>query len=182
MKKIFKITGASGSGKSSATQRIFLPEQKLITTTSRNPREGERDGVDYYFYSREEFLRKLAFDEFIEHNEFANKYYGLTKEEFYSKIQKNHAYIILDSNGIETYKELFPESISIFIDIDKEESYQNMIARGDSVEKIEERMTKYEKEAAIKPYCDFVIVNRRGQFENTVEELKRIVDFISESD
>ncbi|CAJ0746953.1 20986_t:CDS:2 [Entrophospora sp. SA101] len=74
------ISGVSGVGKSEVMKRLLtyseLNSQKLITTTTRSPRSGEKDGQDYYFISREEFREGIVNNQFLEHVEYNNNYYG----------------------------------------------------------------------------------------------------------
>ncbi|PGK52524.1 hypothetical protein CN918_32585 [Priestia megaterium] len=175
MSNIYIFGGPSGVGKSVLAKRVFTPEQKLTTNTSRIIRFGEIPGIDYYFVPTERFIEMIENDEFIEYAPFANGFYGLTKTEYESKIRKDDVYIILTEQGIKTYKEKFSNCIVLYIDVDKEDALKNLRDRGESESVIEERMCRYDEEAKSKEMADYVIVNRRGFFEETVQTLKNIV-------
>lgn len=179
MNNIYIFSGPSGVGKNVTAQAVFFPEQKLITSTSRGGREGEKHGRDYYFNSLEEFLYQLSQDAFIEYDEFVGNYYGLSKKEFDTKIKQSDVYIILNAAGVKKYKKIFPDAISIFIDVDLEESILNMKERGDTEENIERRIQEYHSESECKPYCDHIILNKRGYLEETIQQVRDIISSVN---
>ena len=179
MNKIVILGGPSGGGKNVTAQAVFFPKQKLKTSTSRTPRDGEVDGVDYYFNSKEEFLHQLSQDLFIEHDYFVGNYYGLSKKEFDEKIQQSDVYIILNAAGVKKYKKIFPDAIAIFLDVDLEESILNMKERGDTEENIERRIQEYRSESECKPYCDHIILNKRGHLDETIQQVRDIISSVN---
>lgn len=91
MSKLFVISGSSGVGKGTVINGFMKrnPEFKLsISCTTRNPREGEIDGVNYFFLNENEFLESIKNGEFLEHAEFAQNHYG-TKRAFVEKCLNN---------------------------------------------------------------------------------------------
>jgi len=172
---LFIFGGPSGIGKSAVAKRVFTPEQKLTTSTSRIIRDGEVPNVDYYFLSTTQFIEKIENDDFIEHAPFASGYYGLTKEEYESKIDQGDVYIILTESGVQTYKEKFPDCIVIYIDVNKDEVLQNLKDRGESEEIIEKRMRLFDEEARVKAIADYIVINKRGFFEDTVRAVEIII-------
>ena len=100
MKKIFVLLGESGCGKDTIAREILNNNlSRVVTTTTRQIRENESEGVDYYFISEDEFKLKIENDEFIEFNKFKTWYYGLTKQSLLSNSHDN-LLIILNPKGL----------------------------------------------------------------------------------
>src|SRR6516162_3899905 len=93
------ISGASGSGKSTVIARLLarkdLPLHLSVSATTRQPRNGEQNGRDYFFLPKQEFLERIARDEFLEHAEVHGNYYGTLKEQVNSSRDKGKG-VILD--------------------------------------------------------------------------------------
>jgi guanylate kinase len=103
---LFVIAGPSGSGKTTLSAGLvgaFPSLQRAITATTRLPRDGERNGVDYYFFSREEFQKRIDAGEFLEWAEVFNHFYGTLKSEVFPKLQANRDVILsIDVQGVKT--------------------------------------------------------------------------------
>ncbi|TPR40957.1 guanylate kinase [Apilactobacillus micheneri] len=145
--KLIVITGATGSGKT--TVRNYLVNQyhvaKVITHTTRSPRKNEKNDVDYYFESDSSFAKK----HFLEHVEYANAKYGSSYEGLKKAWHDNPiASIVLDTQGAITYlNELGNQAIIFFIQVNDHNSLKKrMIERGDSKEKIKQRLCSAEYE------------------------------------
>ena len=104
------ISGVSGVGKSEVMKRLLtdpeLNSQKLITTTTRSPRVGERDGQDYYFISREEFREGIANNQFLENVEYNNNYYGTSLNSLKKGLLSKNILLIVDVRGFQKIKTL----------------------------------------------------------------------------
>lgn len=168
--RIIVLVGPSGSGKT--TIGDILTEygiKKLITTTTRKPREGEKDGVDYYFRNAD----KLNPDDFIEQTTYNGNIYGLTKEEVGRSLEKNNqVHVSLDKSGAKILKETFPEeTVVFFISVTLEAMLKRMEKRGDSREKIEERIAFCQSTGELSPpkETDFVVNNI--DLSKTAEEI-----------
>lgn len=140
------IVGGSGSGKSTLEDEIIIHDgfSKAISTTTRERREGEHDGREYYFVSTKQFDELLSNNELLENVSFAGNNYGLSKSEFYKN--NDHLVFVVEPNGldqilkyIETNK-LDIAPLIIFSDITEKERFKNMIKRGDNPVKIQERL------------------------------------------
>lgn len=134
------LIGPSGCGKSWAENLMSknLSYKKLISSTTREPREGEVDGVDYYFLKKEEWDSS----EFIEEVEFAGNKYGLKKSEL--DTEKN-CVVVIEPNGAKQILQYLKENpiltpFLVHFDISSEERIKNMKKRGDSEESIQKRI------------------------------------------
>lgn len=127
------ITGASASGKTVTALKMCEKYgfKKAITTTTREPREGEKDGVDYFFITKAEFEKRLNSDFFVETVLYNKNYYGSGKDQIgQDKI------IVLELNGIDAYKALNDKNIICFyLHAPENIRYHRMLNRGDPLEK-----------------------------------------------
>lgn len=108
---LFIISGPAGSGKSTLCNRLldeFSPNlQRVVTSTSRAPRGTEKHLVDFYFFSKAEFLQKINNDEFYEHALVFNNHYGVLKSEIRSKMSQGINLILnIDVQGASTFRKL----------------------------------------------------------------------------
>jgi guanylate kinase len=170
---LFCVTGPSGSGKTTIMRSIM--DNELLSFTTRQMREGEVNGQDYLFITRDEFYGLLNDNVLIEWTEYDGKYYGLTKEELEDKLQHSSAFFICDNNGFNQVKSKYDNIVSIFLYAGIEDCLGNMSERGDSVEKSTSRLSTYIDEIKNKGQYDYVVRNIRGCQEETTEIVKNIV-------
>jgi guanylate kinase len=170
---LFCITGPSGAGKTTVMRQCMTNEVGSIT--SRTTREGEVQGVDYLFVSKEEFKELIAFDELAEWTEYAGNYYGTTKDELQSKLENGHAYVICDNHGFKQFADVYDNVVSIFLYADEDDCVDNMFDRGDSTEKVNGRISTYDKEMANKGQYDYVVKNIRGYAHATIGVINNII-------
>lgn len=163
--RLFVISAPSGTGKTSIIKKSQLacPSLKLsVSYTTRSPREGEVDGVDYFFISKEAFEKKIAADHFIEWAEVYGNYYG-TCREFIKKHQAEGQIIILDIDvqGAMQLKEKQLDADYIFIAPPSLENLKGRLeGRGtESVETLEKRLSNAQYELSFKDRYDVVIIN-----------------------
>lgn len=176
-KKIFILVGASGSGKTTLggfLKDMGIPE--LVSHTTRPMRDGEVEGVSYYFVSKGEFDKTDK----IEYSEYAGNYYCLSKKETMDKLSKNKAvFAITDINGMTQIKEKYPNFVvPIYISIEKTETIEErMSKRGDKAENIKKRIQNAieNDEFSNYKYCKYIIDNN-GDLENAVTQLIKIVE------
>lgn len=177
-RKIFIVSGPSGSGKTTIFAeaiKAFPSIVRTISDTTRNPREGEKNGVDYNFVSAEEFKNRLFKRGYIEHTFYDNNYYG-TRREYFHPSNKNDIALIIDVNGAECIKRRFDDAITIFIlPPSVEELQKRLISRGcNTAEEIEHRLQKAKKEIEKSSSFDHIVIN-----ENIDNAIKEVVNIIS---
>lgn len=165
-KKIILICGPSGSGKNTILSYVLkevLEIEFYTTATSRDMREGEVDGVNYFFLTKEEFQKKIENDEFLEWEEvYDGVYYGTLKVELERIYQKGKVPISdLDVKGAVRIKDIYKENaLLIFIKTPISVIKQRLIFRGtDSDEKIQIRLDRAEEEFSYEDKCDISILN-----------------------
>lgn len=181
--KVIIFSAPSGAGKSTIVNHILglHPEMEFsISATSRSPRGSEKDGVEYYFFTAEQFREMIAEDKFIEHEEvYPGSFYGTLKSEIERIWAKGHVIIFdIDVQGGVNLKRIFGEkAFSIFIQAPSvDELRKRLTGRAtDSPEAIEKRIAKAESEmefAAGK--FDYVLVN--DDLGKAFAEAEKIVD------
>lgn len=189
------ISGFSGVGKSTVIGHMFqaMPNLRFsVSCTSRKPRPGEKDGVDYYFVSEDEFAKRVANDEFLEYTRTFTNYYGTLKREV-DRLLKDGYDILLDINsvGAMNIKKVYPDCVTVFINPPSiDELKKRLVGRGtETPESLKKRLDEIEFESKSIPYYDFVVVNdvakdcsnkivnfleqRRKQLENKVDDVRR---------
>lgn len=151
------LVGASASGKTEVAKMLgtLFQMKKVITHTTRPLRDGEQDGVDYYFVSREEFLALAKMNFFVETTEYNGNYYGTSHKEL-----ADNKVLILDPNGLRSFTKLHDARIvSFFMHATRETRRIRMIKRGDKIEEAIKRIAtddqKFDENA--KNDCDFVV-------------------------
>ena len=180
--KLIIFTGPSAVGKASIEKELFQNEelklQLSISATTRKPREGEIDGMHYYFISSKEFDEKIKNNDFIEWNEHFSNKYGTLKSEI-TRIQKLNKIPFIEvevigaKNIINDYKD--ESIISIFIAPPSiEDLEKRMINRAtETKEQIQERLCRVEKELGYKHIFDFVIIN--DEIKIASKKIKKII-------
>jgi guanylate kinase len=178
---IFLITAPSGVGKTSVMNYIveqsqFVEIGECISHTTRKMRDGEKDGVTYYYVDLEEFGNMYNAGAFAEAVSYGGNLYGISKLEIDRVLRDyKHVYIIVDFNGYKQVKEAYPEAIGIFLHASKDDCKTNMRNRGDSEENIEVRLSTYEAEMMNRYVYDYVVKNVRGKKWLTAKIIENII-------
>ena len=179
MGKLFVISGSSGVGKGTVIKEFLKknPEFKLsISCTTRNPREGEVDGVNYFFLSRDEFKSFIDKDDFLEWAEFSGNMYGTRKEYVLRKLAEGNNIILeIDTQGALKVKEKMPEATLIFI---LPPSFEELEARlrgrhTETEEAIQKRLNSTKLEMENSKYFDYTVIN--DSVENAVLALEKLM-------
>lgn len=177
--KLYVVSGPSGAGKSTVCKEVRkrLGINLSVSATSRKPREGEKDGVDYYFLSAQEFEKKIENDEFLEYAKVHNNYYGTLKSEVEKKLENGEKIILeIDVQGGLQVKEKFPEAILVFFKTANIEELEKRL-RGrqtDSEETIALRLKNSLEELEYEKKYEITIVNK--EIEQACRELINIIE------
>ena len=177
---LFVFSGPSGVGKGTLKAKLFDEFADQITysvsATTRGPREGEVDGKDYFFISRQEFERRVKNNEFLEHAEFAGNCYG-TPRAYVEKLLDSGMNVVLeiDVQGALQVMKSMPECVSVFIlPPSFEELEHRLRGRGtETEEKVRERLETAKRELPYAPQYDYQIVNG-GDIEAAYQSLREV--------
>lgn len=160
------FSGPSGVGKGTVRKKFFEKMgDKLyysISMTTRGIREGEQDGVDYHFVTKEHFLDEIQNDNVLEYNEYVGNFYGTPKDIVFEKINKGIDVVLeIEVNGAKMIKEKVPNCVSIFIAPPSFEALkERLIGRNtEPAEVIEKRLFKAEDEISSANQYDYIVIN-----------------------
>ena len=180
--KVIIFSAPSGSGKSTIVSHILKlhPEMEFsVSATSRAPRGQERNGIEYHFFTADEFRKMIAEDKFVEYEEvYAGSFYGTLKSEVQRIWDKGHV-IIFDvdvKGGVNLKKYFGDKALSVFIQAPSvEELRKRLIARGtDSAEAIAKRVAKASEEMTYADKFDYILVN--DDLQKAYAEAEKVVD------
>ncbi len=187
--KLIIFCAPSGSGKSTLVQWLMAehPELRLafsISCTSRPPRGTERNGVEYFFLTPEDFKQKIANGEFLEYEEvYQDRFYGTLKSQVDSQTQRGENVLFdVDVKGGCNIKEHYgSRAMSVFIQPPSvDELRRRLLSRGtDSAEAIEERVAKAAYELTFAPRFDHVVINDNLE-EAKAEVLRLVAQFVKD--
>ncbi|HTX47701.1 MAG TPA: guanylate kinase [Solirubrobacteraceae bacterium] len=179
MAKLFVITGPSGVGKGTLIRglRERLPELQLsVSATTRPPRPGEQDGVDYHFLDAEEFERRVAAGQFVEHAMYSGNRYGTLRTELEGLLQEGIPVVLeIEVQGARQVRSALPNAFQVFIAPPSVEALRaRLVGRGtDAPDQVDERLRTAERELEAQPEFARVVVNDR--LEQATDELAGIV-------
>ena len=177
--RVFVITGPSGVGKGTLIKRLRerCPSLELsISATTRAPREGESDAVDYHFLTEEEFERRREEHDFLEFASYSGNHYGTLRSEVDSRLDAGNSVVLeIEVQGAQQVRAAKKDSVQIFIAPPDPAALRDRLAsRGtDSAEAIDKRLETAEIELASQKDFDHQIVN--DDLDRATEELERIV-------
>ena len=174
------ITGPSGVGKGTLIKALLerVPGLELaVSATTRRPRDGERNGIDYHFLSDADFDRRVAAGEFIEHAVYAGNRYGTLRTELARPARG--IVLEIDLQGARQVREALPDAIQIFIEPPSFEALEERLRRraADSPDQIERRLSAARAELEAASEFDHRIVN--DDLERAVQELTDLVATMS---
>lgn len=175
---LFVISGASGVGKSTVLKQVMKLRDDLqfsVSATSRPPRPGEVDGVNYYFVSREDFQAMIDRNEFVEYDYHMENYYGTLKSEVLKKTENGNMILDIEPNGALAIREIYPEATLIFVAPPSLETLEQRIrGRGDTGEdQIKVRSERAAWECAQGEKYDYVVVN--DVLDDCVQQIMNII-------
>jgi guanylate kinase len=174
------FSGPSGVGKGTVRKAIFESDghdfEYSVSMTTRKPRPGEVDGVDYYFRTREEFEEMIEKGEMLEYAEYVGNYYGTPLNYVNQTLdQGKDVFLEIEVQGAAQVKEKAPDGVFIFLTPPSlSELRERIIGRGtDSEEVIDERMKVAQGEIELMSLYDYAVVN--DEVPLAVERVKRII-------
>ena len=176
---LFIISAPSGSGKTTLCNRLAESMGKInrsISMTTRPPRAGEKDGIDYIFIQKEEFLKRKKKNEFLEFAKVLDEYYGTPKKYIKHIIDKGYDVLLnIDIQGAMKIKKTKIRAVCIFVRPPSMAMLkERLIKRStDSKKEIKKRLSFAKKEMSYLPKYDYVVVN--NVLESALENLKSIV-------
>jgi guanylate kinase len=179
MAQVFVITGPSGVGKGTLIRslRERIPELALsVSATTRAPRPGERDGVDYHFLSDAEFQRRVDAGDFVEHATYSGRRYGTLRSELDRRTAAGEPVVLeIETQGARQIRRTMPEALQVFIAPPSREALKaRLVGRGtDDADQVEARLRVAEEELAAQGEFGEVVVNDR--LEHAVDKLTGIV-------
>ena len=179
MSAVFVITGPSGVGKGTLIRALMerVPELELsISATTRDPRPGETDGVEYNFLSDGEFDRRIAERDFLEFASYSGRRYGTLRSEVMKRVDAGVPIVLeIEVQGARLVREAMAEAVQIFIEPPSEDALRTrLVGRGtDDPEQVEARLETARRELEAQHEFPHVVVNDR--LEDAVTELEEIV-------
>ena len=175
------ISGPSGVGKDSVVQRMKergLPFHFVVTATTRDKRENETDGEDYWFVSKGKFARMIEENELIEYAIVYGDYKGIPKWEVREALASGEDVVMrIDVQGAETVRKLAPEALLIFITCESEDELERRLRerKTETVDSLSLRIATARKELQRIEAFDYVIVNEDFHLDDTVDKVRAII-------
>lgn len=175
------ISGPSGVGKDTVIQRMKernLPFHFVVTATTRKPRPNEVQGVDYFFYSPDEFSEMIKREELLEHAIVYNDYKGIPKAQVREALASGKDVIMrLDVQGAATIRNLAPGALLIFLSPQDESEMVNRLQerKTESTEALRLRITTAQQEMTQLNCFDYVVINRELHLDETVDTINSII-------
>ena len=173
------VSGPSGSGKDTVVRQLMAMDERIrfsVSCTTREIREGEQEGVDYYYISEEEFKQRRESGDILEYNYYAGHYYGTPVSELAKCLDGTcKIVLVIDVNGGKNVKKLFPGALLIFLEPPSEEELVRRLRhRGtETDDEIFARLEIARSEMAEAEHYDRIVINR--DVEEAAREIRELI-------
>ena len=179
--RLVVISGFSGAGKGTVSRALVekYGYSLSVSMTTREPREGEVEGEDYFFKEEEDFLRLIDYNGFIEYARYVDHYYGTPRKFVEDRLNAGRTVILeIEVQGALKIKEQYPDAILLFITAPSAEVLKKRLTgRGtESPEIVDKRMRRAIEEAETIPYYDFLVCNEEGRLDACMEQIHCIIE------
>lgn len=180
--RLYIITGPSGVGKTTVAMELLRRRptlKKVVTCTTRPPRNGEIDGVSYHFLDRATLQSLIDAGDMFEWDEHYGNLYGSRRSDVQALVEAgNDVLFVVDVAGASTIKEKNPEAVLVFIQPESLDQLLERIARRDQgmTAGLEERKVAIQREMTYADEADHKIVNREGKLEETIDLISQLLD------
>lgn len=177
MGNIFCLIGPSGVGKSTMARNWGLKE--VVSHRTRPIRNGEVDGVDGHFVTKEKFAIMNGHDDFIAQTVYVGHFYGVTKEEMKKADHEDVVYVVDMKGAIELKETLGERVIMISLMGDNDTLQKRMLGMGRSYVDVQKRLKKAEEDRQDALKCDYHVENKQDQLQETIDKLERIRELVN---
>ncbi|MCA9901005.1 MAG: guanylate kinase [Ardenticatenaceae bacterium] len=181
--KLIVISGPSGVGKDTIARSLIDTDPDryyfVVTATTRPPRDGEVHGVDYFFFSNDEFAEMIENNELLEYAVVYNDYKGIPKQQIRDALGSGRDVIMrVDVQGAATIRKIIPNAISVFLTTETEEELvRRLIERkSETAEGLKLRIAAARQEMKRLQEFDYWVVNAEGRQERAVREILSIIE------
>ena len=175
------VSGPAGCGKGTVNAHLLATGQFVysVSATTRLPRPGEVDGVNYHFITTDDFKSRIASGDMLEYTEYCGNFYGTPKKEALEVLESGKNLILeIEVEGAHNIKEKFPEAVLIML-LPPSHKVQEERLRGrgtETEEKILERLSRAKEEIYSAPDYDYVVYNYDGKDTEAADQILRIID------
>ena len=174
------ISGPSGVGKGTVRKALFQREghdlEYSVSMTTRQPREGEVEGKEYYFVSREEFEKQVKEGNLLEYAEFVGNYYGTPYDKVREKLDQGSEMVLeIEVQGAMQVKRKIPDAVFIFIAPPSYKALKDrLLSRGTEDKKtVNERLAKAHREVELAGEYDYIVIN--DEVDNAADRIMAII-------
>ena len=173
------VSGFSGAGKGTLMKELLRRYDNYalsISATTRQPREGEKDGEDYFFLSKDKFQQMIEEGQLIEYAQYVNHYYGTPKSYVEQKMAEGKDVILeIEIQGALKVKKRFPEALLVFVTPPSaEELRRRLVGRGtETIEVINARLRRAAEEASGMEAYDYLLIN--DEIDTCVQQMHRLI-------
>ena len=181
MSLLLILSGPSGAGKDALLNRmkeLGVPFHYVVTSTTRPPRTGEKDGVEYTFVSESGFQEMLQRGDLVESAKVYGYWYGVPKHEVKQALDEGKDEVLkIDVQGAATIRNLLPGAVLVFLTLPSLEEYERRLRqrKTESDTDLKVRLGKVTEELRSMLIFDYVVVNRQDELDGAVDQIKAIV-------